>query len=111
MTVARSVADVLTRHVTLEVESIDRMYCNVYQPKLQYPAGLVGFLRGRRGETFASTTLVAPMSQRFSGGHCCVGRAGDGRNRLTCQVDQIARASSVNATATRSRVVASVPNL
>jgi hypothetical protein len=29
MTVARSVADVLTDHVTLEIESIDRMYCNL----------------------------------------------------------------------------------
>ncbi len=42
-------------------------------------------------------------------GHCCVGRSGDGRKRLTCRVDQIARASSVNATVTRSRVVASPP--
>jgi hypothetical protein len=29
MTVPRSVADVLADHVTLEVESIDRMYCNL----------------------------------------------------------------------------------
>ena len=41
-------------------------------------------------------------------GHRCVGRAGDGRKRLTRRVDQIARASSVNATATRSSAVASV---
>src|SRR5450631_2329307 len=34
MTVARSVADVLTEHVRFEVECIDRMYLNVYQPKL-----------------------------------------------------------------------------
>jgi hypothetical protein len=67
MTVARSVADVLASHVTLEVESIDRMYLNVYQPKLQYPEGLVGFLRGQRDATFASTVLVAPMTREFSG--------------------------------------------
>ena len=36
MTVARSVADVLAEHVTLEVECIDRMYLNVYVPKLQF---------------------------------------------------------------------------
>jgi hypothetical protein len=30
MTVARSVADVLTDHVVFEVDSIDRMYLNVY---------------------------------------------------------------------------------
>jgi hypothetical protein len=30
MTVARSVADVLTDHVVFEVECIDRMYLNAY---------------------------------------------------------------------------------
>jgi hypothetical protein len=43
MTVARSVADVLDDHVTLEVECVDRMYLNLYVPKLVYPAGVVGF--------------------------------------------------------------------
>ena len=32
MTLARSVAEVLAEHVTLEVECIDRMYLNVYVP-------------------------------------------------------------------------------
>jgi hypothetical protein len=35
MTLPRSVADVLERHVTFEIESIDRMYLNAYQPLLQ----------------------------------------------------------------------------
>ena len=35
-TVARSIADVLSNQVRFEVECIDRMYLNVYQPKLQY---------------------------------------------------------------------------
>jgi len=39
MSVARTVAEILGEHVTLEVESIDRMYLNVYVPKLQYEAG------------------------------------------------------------------------
>ena len=38
MTLPRSVADVLDRHVTFEIASIDRMYLNVYQPRLQYPS-------------------------------------------------------------------------
>jgi hypothetical protein len=38
MTLARSVADVLSDHVTLEIESIDRMYLNLYVPKLGLPA-------------------------------------------------------------------------
>jgi len=47
MTVARTVADVLTEHVVFEVECIDRMYLNVYQPKLQYATGIIGYLRER----------------------------------------------------------------
>ena len=35
MSLPRTVADVLNEHVTLEVECIDRMYLNVYQPRLQ----------------------------------------------------------------------------
>lgn len=65
MTVARSVADVLTDHVTLEVECIDRMYCNVYQRRLQHAAGVVWFFRGHRGATFASSALMDPMTKAF----------------------------------------------
>ncbi len=36
MIVPRSVAEILKEHVTLEVESIDRMYLNVYVPGLQF---------------------------------------------------------------------------
>ena len=39
MSVARSVAEVLERHVTLEVECIDRMYLNAYVPILQTEGG------------------------------------------------------------------------
>jgi hypothetical protein len=31
-----SVAEILTEHVTFQLESIDRMYLNVYIPELQY---------------------------------------------------------------------------
>jgi hypothetical protein len=68
MTVPRSVADVLDEHVTLEVESIDRMYCNVYVPKLQHVNGVVWFFRGHRGEPFASSALMDPISKRFVAG-------------------------------------------
>jgi hypothetical protein len=33
MTLPRTVADVLSRHVAFETESIDRMYLNLYQPR------------------------------------------------------------------------------
>ena len=67
MTVARSVADVLDEHVTLEVECIDRMFLNVYQPRLQHVMGVVGFFLGHRGATFASSALMDPISKDFVG--------------------------------------------
>src|SRR5262249_43565675 len=65
MTIARSVADVLVDHVVLEYEAIDRMYLNVYVPHLQTVGGMLGYLRVHRGQRFASTTAVAPMTETF----------------------------------------------
>src|SRR5215472_3108112 len=39
MSVPQTVAQVLSKHVVLEVESIDRMYLNVYVPQLQAVEG------------------------------------------------------------------------
>jgi hypothetical protein len=41
------------------------MYLDLYIPKLQYASGVVGFLRDRRGATFASSALMAPMTRQF----------------------------------------------
>ena len=65
MGVARSVAEVLRDHVVLEVEAIDRMYLNVYVPHLQSVGAVVGYLRVHRGQRFASTTAVTPMTEAF----------------------------------------------
>src|SRR3954469_25460939 len=65
MTLPRSAADVLKDHVTLEVEGIDRMYLNVYQPRLQTDRGVAAFFRFHRGETFASSALMEPISKTF----------------------------------------------
>ena len=65
MTVARSVADVLDDHVVFEVESIDRMYLNVWQPRLAYGGGVAGFFVGHRGYHYASTALMDPMTKAF----------------------------------------------
>jgi hypothetical protein len=35
MTLPRTAADVLSRHVLFEIESIDRLYVNLYVPELQ----------------------------------------------------------------------------
>ena len=61
MSLPRTVADVLSQHVTLKLESIDRMSLNVYQPRLQYDRGVVNFFRFHRGHTFASSALREPV--------------------------------------------------
>src|SRR5215469_3589954 len=65
MSLPRTVAEVLSQHVTLEVEGIDRMYLNVYQPRLQTDRGVAAFFRCHRGQTFASSALMDPMSKAF----------------------------------------------
>src|ERR1700758_3894640 len=66
MTVARSVADVLSEHVRFEVECIDRMYFNVYVPQLQYAEGLIGYLHRQLGLPIASTAPLAKITDAFS---------------------------------------------
>ncbi len=68
MTVARSVAEILTDRVTLEIESIDRMYLNVYVPQLQYTGGVASFFQAHRGHPFASSALMDPISKDFIAG-------------------------------------------
>jgi len=65
MSVPRSVTEILREHVTLEVESIDRMYLNVYIPQLQHERGVVAFFRKHRGHPFASSALMDPISKTF----------------------------------------------
>jgi hypothetical protein len=65
MTLPRSVGDVLDDHVVFELECIDRLYLNLYQPKLMWPGGVVGFFKGHRGMPFASSALMDPMSKAF----------------------------------------------
>ena len=68
MSVAPSVAGILSGHTTLEVESIDRMYLNVYVPKLQCEQGVVRFFRVHRQRLFASSADMEPMSKQFVSG-------------------------------------------
>src|SRR3972149_5513558 len=60
-----SLAEVLRRHVTLEVESMDRMYLNVYIPQLQREAGASWFLKQQRQCPVASSAAMAPISHAF----------------------------------------------
>jgi len=65
MTLPCSAADVLADHVLFEIEAIDRMYLNLYQPRLQHGAGIAAFFVGHRGHRFASSALMAPMTRAF----------------------------------------------
>ena len=53
MTIARTVCEVLREHVTLEIESIDRLYLNLYVPILQCPRGV-----GHSGSTTEGIGLL-----------------------------------------------------
>lgn len=63
--VRKNVAEILQDHVTLELESIDRMYLNGYVPSLQTGAGFAYFAKHQLGAKVPSTFLIAPMSKTF----------------------------------------------
>jgi len=65
MTIARDVSEILKDHVTFQLECTDRLYLGLYVPILQDPAGVAWFWRKHRGHDFASSSLMAPMSERF----------------------------------------------
>jgi len=65
MSSTQSVTHILRERVCLEVESIDRLYLNVYVPKLQRVLGVVGFFREHHGATFASSALMEPLTTAF----------------------------------------------
>src|SRR5258708_19239338 len=59
--------------------AIARMYLNVYQPRLQHGAGVAAFFVGHRGNRFASSALMAPMTAAFTAdiGHFIAARGLD----------------------------------
>jgi hypothetical protein len=65
MSVPGNVAGILRQQVVLEVESIDRMYLNVYVPQLQRALGVVSFFRYHRQTPVPSSALMGPMTRAF----------------------------------------------
>ena len=65
MSLPRTVADVLHQHVTLELECIDRMYLNVYQPNLQMERKVYHYLRQQHGAGAVSSRYFQSMTQAF----------------------------------------------
>ena len=70
--IAQSVAEVLSDHVRLTVEGIDRMYLNVYVPRLQSPDGgkfLPGASRAAAGLIGADEPDEPPVCRGFGSFH------------------------------------------
>jgi hypothetical protein len=63
--VTENVGELLGDHVLLELEGIDRLYLNLYQPLLQTPGGVVSFFKKHRGNRVVSSLLMGPMSSTF----------------------------------------------
>ena len=60
-----NVNDLLDSHVILDLECLDRIYLNVYVPKLQMPGQVVYFLRDHRKMPIASPAIMEKMGNRF----------------------------------------------
>ena len=63
--IGQTVREVLEGRVVLDIEGIDRLYMNLYQPMLQTGGGVATYFKGHRGAKVASTTLMAPMTHTF----------------------------------------------
>ncbi|HTV82278.1 MAG TPA: hypothetical protein VME18_06475 [Acidobacteriaceae bacterium] len=47
------------------MEGVDRVYVSVYMPEMQCVPGVVRFFRTHRGQAWASSSLMGPMSRHF----------------------------------------------
>jgi len=53
-----SVASVIRDHVTMELESIDRMYLNIFVPQLQREGGVAAFFRKTASFSYRSPVTL-----------------------------------------------------
>jgi hypothetical protein len=65
MRLPANVAALQQEHVLFELECIDRLYLNVYVPKLTSAGGVAAFFRGYLGHRFASTKQAVDMTKAF----------------------------------------------
>jgi hypothetical protein len=66
MSAQLTIAEILKHHVSLSVESFDRLYLNAYLPRLQTSGGLVRFLAERRNSPIPSPAVLRRMSKAYS---------------------------------------------
>ena len=62
-----NVAELITEHVTLTVDCVDRLYLNAYVPRLQSEGGVVAFLR-HRGHPIPSPACFGQITEAFKTG-------------------------------------------
>jgi len=62
-----NVAELITEHVTLTVDCVDRLYLNAYVPRLQSEGGVVAFLR-HRGHPIPSPACFGQITDGFKTG-------------------------------------------
>jgi hypothetical protein len=60
-----SIPELLSGHVTLEVECLDRLYLNGYVGPLATPGGLVTFMREQLGKPIPSPAVLGQISEGF----------------------------------------------
>ena len=72
--VRKNVAEILTNHVTFELEAIDRMYLNAYVPSLQTGGGFVYFVKTQLGRARAVDGDGRPDEPAVRRGHRAVRR-------------------------------------
>ncbi len=60
-----TVSEILKQHVTLDIESVDRMYLNGYVPNLQMDGELVKFLVKHRGKPVPSPALLRQATTAY----------------------------------------------
>ena len=63
--VEQTVRKLLEDKVVVDIEGIDRLYLNLYQPMLQTGGGVATFFKVHRGAKVASTVLMSPISHAF----------------------------------------------
>jgi len=60
-----NIPELLSGHVTLEVECLDRLYLNGYIGPLATSGGLVTFMREQLGKPIPSPVVLGQVSERF----------------------------------------------
>jgi len=65
MNLPRSLAQLQNQNVVLELESIDRMYLNLYVPGLTSAGGVAHYFRHHKGRRFASTKDAIKTTEAF----------------------------------------------